>query len=153
MTCRRGPSSTPKPSGAGRLLRLEERLDHLAHDLAGRPGFRRRRIVAPGREFLFRARGVQLDPERLGEVEERLHALQRLAQVWLLPAEPDPRTVVPTAKIAMFWRLFAALPVALVVAITIDAVRVRAGDRMRDALPAVVGAVAIVCALQGLLVP
>jgi hypothetical protein len=81
------------------------------------------------------------------------YGLQRLGQVWFLPGEPDPKMVIPPAKIAMFWRLFTAIPVAFVVGVAVDGLRHRLGDRLRDALPIVVTSVAIVCALQGLLVP
>jgi hypothetical protein len=81
------------------------------------------------------------------------YALQRFAQVAFFPAEPDPRTVVPTAKIAMYWRLYAALPCAAVAAIAVDAARARAGSRLVDALPWAVVVVGFVCLAQGILVP
>ena len=46
------------------------------------------------RELGSYARGVQLDPERLGEVEERLHALQRLARKYALGSKTPEETVV-----------------------------------------------------------
>lgn len=46
------------------------------------------------RELGAYARGVQLDPERLGEVEERLHALQRLARKYAVGSKTPEETVV-----------------------------------------------------------
>ena len=46
------------------------------------------------RELGTYARGVQLDPERLGEVEERLHALQRLARKYAVGSKTPEETVV-----------------------------------------------------------
>lgn len=81
------------------------------------------------------------------------YALQRLGQVAFLPADPDPRLVHPGAKIAMFWRLYAAVPIAIVAGIAADAARGRFEARLRDALPTIVAVTAIVCAVQGLLAP
>lgn len=80
------------------------------------------------------------------------YALERLVQARFYP-DPDPRLVLASGRIAMFWRLYAALPIALVVGVAVDGARARFGDRLVAILPQIVLVSALIAALQGALVP
>ena len=80
------------------------------------------------------------------------YALQRLAQAQFFP-EPDPRSVIPGPRIAMYWRLYAAVPVAGVLAFVIAGLRARWAEPLKALVPHVVLLSALIATLQGVFVP
>lgn len=61
----------------------------------------RSQIEDAARELGAYGRGVSLDPERLGEVEDRLHKIQRLSRKHGLGGEADPAGALSAKRVAL----------------------------------------------------